>query len=341
MTIINKSNVANSDMPANLWHFITLLNRKYGDKALLEIHDEGNIAADKRSDSSVVVKVFRYGDYCGLVRQVGALLPESILLIRNNSIKKQRTPFFQYDCEASTTKFGINSDNAYALKLAVNNLMPVTMKETFEELARKISEKYNDILSKLRITIASDSNKLISEIVRERAGAMGLGTYYNSQYETYVMMAHLAEKMLLADKDGMLDFVKTIFSNDVSIADDFFYKYEKLVQFENARSKDYGNNKVFVKELRDNSIRVIYLNEMYGLLAAIKGSSNGHDAEHAEKNFWSKESKRYAITYSNLHALPEDLFTKIATLKAAGEDHHIRDTGVMMDSESWLLESVE
>jgi hypothetical protein len=336
MTIVNNSVNPNNFMPQDLEYFIGLLDRKFSGRALLEIKDEGKPQdAEKRSAGGVCVELFRNGDYCGTVRQAGA-----VLLIKNYSIIKERVSAYQYPNEISTTKFGVGKDNSAALKLAVNNLLPTTMKKAFDQLATKISTQYQDILAKLRTDLMMESNKLMGGLVKQKAAALGLGSYYNHYSETYVLTSLFAEKIVAGDKEGLFELVGSLFNNNVSDADDYFYKFEKLAQYERGRTKDYGTQKFYAEELRDNSIRVINVVEMYNLLAAIKvdNAGNGHDPKHGDKTFWGDESRRYAARYPNLQEVPESLFKSIATLKAAGEKHYIHGVGVMMDEKSWLVE---
>jgi hypothetical protein len=336
MAIVNNSVNPNNFVPQDLEYFIGLLDRKFSGRALLEIKDEGRPQdAEKRSLGGVCVELFRNGDFCGIVRQVGG-----VLLIKNYSIKKERVSAYQYADETSTTKFGVGKDNSAALKLAVNNLLPITMNRAFNQVATKISTQYADILVNLRIDIQNNSNKLIGELVKQKAAALGLGSYYSHYSEAYVLTSLFAEKVVAGDKEGLFELVGSLFNNNVSDADDYFYKFEKLAQFERGRAKDYGTKKFHAEELRDNSIRVINVVEMYNLLAATKAGTacNGHDPYHADKTFWGDESRRYATRYPNLQEVPESLFKSIATLKAAGEKHYIHGVGVMMDEKSWLVE---
>ena len=331
MTIINKC-VADTTIPPDLDHFVGLLNRKLGADALLELQDGSN-------DVSVKVVVFRHGDYCGELRQVGGCL-----LIHNTNIVKHRTRGAQKKTETYTTKFGVGVDNSTALKLADRSLKPLSMLAAFTAMEQRVDAAYSQIRVTLRLDVERDYGKYLGAWVNSASKVLGMGPYYNSHREAYLFLGSLAEKIVAGDKDGLFAVAKSIFDDSTSVADDFEYKYGKLVQFESDRNSSGTTtpSRLYIEELRNNHVRVIRVNEARALLSAYRlgsdANTNGHSPGTAAWHIQHPAAKRYATTYPNLHALPQDIFESISTLKAAGCMQHIPKVGVMLDSVSWFLE---
>lgn len=323
-------------MPDELSHFIGLLDRKLGGNAILE-WTHGRQGGDSENMVDTVL-VFRQGDYCGEVR----LNPSSLavpprLLIHNENVERKRQAPFQEAHEVYTTKFGRDMDNSAALKLAVSTLVPLPMRVVFERILKKIDVQYTTILRELRIDMQVNTGKLLSASVVKAAATAGIQgvdvvqstSHYISSREVYILLGALVEKVVVGDKDGVFNMVESIFSHDISGADDYLYKYEKLVEFE--LSKAVAIQQLYVELLRDDSVRVIHLQDIREYTAA---QYNNY------YTLWHPAAKRYAATYSNPPALPQSIFEGVATLKAAGEKRYIPGVGIMMSSNSWCLEGV-
>lgn len=303
-----------------------IISRKLDGRLQIIVVEDRNTGT-KTSLDKTALRMYMRGETVGTLRVPNA--QPKTLLIQNLSISKSRVSSFQNSNEAVVREFASKVPNA--VRTILNNIHPRPFYSVYLELLSKINQAYTAHTNSLKHDVSTQTSNIMRKYAQYAAGLMGVDIDHSLLYTVY-LVNRIAQSLCRTDKEALFFDMMYLFDNDAGAADNFNYSVDKMLTQTRNLVKTMYTSSVYIEELVDSSVRVVDVEKASTLKTMVMNAGNRYEGTDAIRP-WNDPvllSKQYLTVYPNMQELPADMFSKMATLKAAGDGTYVPGVGIMI-----------